>query len=379
MTTMPQGPAQLTAETLLNHHILVVDDEEANLMVLKLTLQSHFRVTCVTSGEEALQVLARGPVSVLLADQRMPGMSGVDLCEAVHHEFPEVERLILTAYGDSEVLVDAINRARISRFLLKPWNASELTFALREVVWRIEVRTQLQRQIELGAGSDKVTAMRLGAAGVLHDMANTLQSLLPDAREQEDLLAESLPDLVRLRSHNNRILRGLEHLQALHLSASPQKSRNAVEQLRPLIDACLELVRSDPRATFVEFSMDCREDLAIYGRQTSIKRVISNLVMNSVQALYEANRSGRVSVEVSVGSEDRAWLRVIDDGPGVPLQMRERLFSPGHTSREDRGGCGLGLAICRELSRSWGGTLSLEYSSDGGTAFLVELSRSMEG
>jgi signal transduction histidine kinase len=376
---MPQGPAQLSASTLLNHHILVVDDEPANLMVMKCTLQSQFQVTCVESGEAALEVLAAQPVSVLLADQRMPGMSGVDLCEAVHSEYPEVERLILTAYGDSKILIDAINRGRVSRFLLKPWNAAELAFTLRETIWRIEIRSSLRSQREAGSGLDKVAAMKLGAVGVVHDMANTLQPLLLEAREQTQELDEAEPDLARLRLSNHRMLQGLEHLSALHHSLVPNGGRTSHELLLPLIDACLELVKADPRATFVELSSACAENLVVCGGAIHIKRVISNLVLNSVQALYEANRGGRVRVEVSVGSGDQVWLRTIDDGPGVAENMLSKLFAPGSTSREDQGGSGLGLAICAQLAASWGGALSLEYSSDGGTAFLVELSRSGKG
>src|SRR5689334_24482036 len=96
--------------------VLFVDDEPQNLVVFRYAMEDHFTVLTAQSGAEALQLLQRHQIAVLLADQRMPAMSGVELCARARELQPDAVRIIITAYADIHAAIDAINQGQVSRY-----------------------------------------------------------------------------------------------------------------------------------------------------------------------------------------------------------------------------------------------------------------------
>ncbi len=130
--------------------VLYVDDENANLLAFSYEFNDRFRVLTAPSGREALDILAREKVSVLLSDQRMPGMSGVQLCELAREQFPDVVRMIVTAYTDVATMIAAINQGQVLHYIIKPWDDLSMSEALRAGVeaysagvWRRELHREL--------------------------------------------------------------------------------------------------------------------------------------------------------------------------------------------------------------------------------------------
>jgi DNA-binding NtrC family response regulator len=114
------------------HPILVVDDEEDILFSLRGLLRKDFEVYTAESGAEALEILRRQPIHVLMSDQRMPEMTGVELLRRAQGDCPEAIRLIFTGYADIKAVIDAINQGQIYRYLTKPWDPDELVAVLHE-------------------------------------------------------------------------------------------------------------------------------------------------------------------------------------------------------------------------------------------------------
>ena len=111
--------------------ILIVDDEVRSLEALRRTLEEDFTVFTVGGAEEALGVLGREFVQVVLCDQRMPGMSGVEFLTRVRDEWPDVVRIIISGYTDAEDIIAGINRAGIWQYLMKPWQPGQLLLTLK--------------------------------------------------------------------------------------------------------------------------------------------------------------------------------------------------------------------------------------------------------
>jgi len=106
--------------------ILYLDDDEGNLSVFQAAFLRHFDVHTVSTPEEAMEVLRSRPVQVLLTDQRMPIMTGIEFLKQVIPLYPDIIRIIVTAYSDLEVVVRAINECNIFRYITKPWNTEDL-------------------------------------------------------------------------------------------------------------------------------------------------------------------------------------------------------------------------------------------------------------
>jgi response regulator RpfG family c-di-GMP phosphodiesterase len=106
--------------------VLYVDDETNNLVSFKATFRFKFDVMTALSGEEALQILNTKKVDVIITDQRMPNMTGIQFLEKVLESHPEPMRLLLTGYADMNAVIDAVNKGKIYYYLAKPWNEVEL-------------------------------------------------------------------------------------------------------------------------------------------------------------------------------------------------------------------------------------------------------------
>jgi two-component system response regulator HupR/HoxA len=132
--------AQSASET--PYGVLIVDDEEAILESLALTLGTEYRVHTATTGEEGLRILEREDIALVIADQNMPGMSGVELLEKVIEYDPRTVRMMLTGYADVSSLARAINTGHVYRYITKPWEPDDL---------RIDVKRALEAYALAGA------------------------------------------------------------------------------------------------------------------------------------------------------------------------------------------------------------------------------------
>ena len=129
-----------------DHTVLFVDDEVNILRALQRLLRNDsMNVLCASRASEALDLLARHPTQVVVTDQRMPEMSGVDFLSAVRESHPDIVRMMLTGYTEINVAVDAINRGEIYRLITKPWNDDELRATIRQAFDHSDLKSEIRR------------------------------------------------------------------------------------------------------------------------------------------------------------------------------------------------------------------------------------------
>ena len=120
--------------------VLCVDDEINVLRSLKRLLRNEdYRLITANGGEDGLAVLAEEEVSVVLSDQRMPGMTGTEFLSIVKEKYPECVRVVLSGYADAATILDSINKGAIYRFLTKPWNDEEIRITIRQCLGQYEL------------------------------------------------------------------------------------------------------------------------------------------------------------------------------------------------------------------------------------------------
>ncbi len=116
--------------------ILVVDDEEDNLVAFEMNFAERFTVLTASSGAQALDILRGQRVSVMVVDQRMPGMNGTELLAGAVAVAPDAIGILLTAYRDIDVIITALHSGRVYRYLQKPWDPREVEVVLRQAIER---------------------------------------------------------------------------------------------------------------------------------------------------------------------------------------------------------------------------------------------------
>ena len=139
--------------------VLYVDDERANLAAFRAAFRQDFDVHVAHSPEEAIEQLSSFHVDVMITDQRMPGMTGIDLVRVTKETHPEVVMMILTGFADHEVVMEALNEGLVFRFFEKPWSKQliardvEKAFDMLQAYrfrkkQLLEMRSNLERGVE---------------------------------------------------------------------------------------------------------------------------------------------------------------------------------------------------------------------------------------
>ena len=163
------------------HHLLIVDDEQDVRLVLNDLFGSRgYNVTQATDGSEAVSVLKGlsedNLPDLILADYQMPKMDGISFLKATHEICPDCMRILLTAHGDLQVAVDAINEARVYKFIIKPWNNNDLLLTVRRALEHYDLIRENR------AFADMLEMMVEESTVEMERMRNTLQEMASKIR-----------------------------------------------------------------------------------------------------------------------------------------------------------------------------------------------------
>jgi response regulator RpfG family c-di-GMP phosphodiesterase len=122
--------------------VLYVDDELNNLLSFKATFRRQFNILTAESAAEARKILAEHIVNVIVSDQRMPTMTGIEFFASILDEFPDPIRILLTGYADIQAVIDAINLGQVFRYCTKPWSPDQIIHHLEEAYQLYALRMQ---------------------------------------------------------------------------------------------------------------------------------------------------------------------------------------------------------------------------------------------
>ena len=128
--------------------VLYVDDEENNLISFKANFRLKYNVLTAISGDEAMKIIDTKHIDVIITDQQMPNMTGVEFLEKVLEKNPDPMRILLTGYADMGAVVDAVNKGKIFHYLSKPWNEEELDITITRAYEIYEERLKIKEMNE---------------------------------------------------------------------------------------------------------------------------------------------------------------------------------------------------------------------------------------
>ncbi len=365
--------------------VLFVDDDEANLVVCEAACGDDFEVLTASSAEAALAHLRREEVGVIVADQRMPGTSGVELLERVRVDYPDTVRLLITAYTDVQAAVAAINRGRVRRYLRKPWEPEELRAELTDALDVYAMSRKLSALEVRLRETERVYALGVVAASIAHELKNPMQWVnhslsfaqreLRRVAEQasasgvKHLLEEVEASLTDTRTGVDRVL---DIVRGIEMPTKSDAGELRPTDLAEVLRLSLRLVSGElMRCASLELDVTCAPK--VRASSTKLGQVVLNLIVNAMQAVATRPRAQNV-ISVRLRTED-AWsvLEVADNGAGIPDEDLTRIFDPFFTSKAGVG-TGLGLAISRRIVEEIGGSLVAGRDERlGGATFVVRL------
>ncbi len=376
--------------------LLVVDDEPEVLRSLHDLFRLEFRVLTHEHPSDALATLAGDTdVDVVMSDQRMPEMSGVQFLERARAVRPDATRLLFTGYADIKAVIDAVNRGHISRYVAKPWDVDELTTVIRQAVEQHVLIAEKNRLLrELKETNTRLTeAVRLKGKFIevaSHELNTPVTVVLgltelwkmaisPTATASERTWVDRIHGAgLRLASTVERMLKLLKTGQM-----APELAMNAV-LLEPLIRQAVAGLQPflEARKQTVEFAI--ADDLGeVEVDPPKISDVVANLVVNAIKFTPDG---GTIRVAASALGESSVQVQVFDYGIGIDPSDRTHLFEPFFTGNDTmhhssgeyqfcKKGMGLGLCLVKAFVELHGGTISVDTAPGQGSTFTFILPR----
>ncbi len=167
---------------MIEKNILFVDDEISVLSSIKRQFRkADFRLITAQGGEEALRILADKTeiIQVIISDEKMPHMSGISLLQEVKKRYPDVVRIILSGYADTNSIIDSINKGEVFRFVTKPWTKESLTEVINQAYTQIESTNQNKKIMELIVKENKELHLNLSQRDNGLQLSHEILELIP--------------------------------------------------------------------------------------------------------------------------------------------------------------------------------------------------------
>ncbi len=377
--------------------ILYVDDDPKSVKYFQLAFGRSLAVITASSVAEAEQILyrAHGQIGVLMAAQRMPVATGVQLLNRVKKRFPTIVRLLTTDHADLADAVAAVNQGEIFRYILKPWNIVQLKSEL-EAMLQLH-RQKLAQQELLEARRQTIGAL---AANVAHELATPIATIASAASGFE----KHLPVLIRvyrkqletsatrdripaptlealeaapaaIRESANRA-RTLTSLLLSNLSADPAQATD--RRMVSMAEIIEDVLRTYPFAAGERALIDCAgTDFQVCGSPTLLTHVLYNLLRNALFAVQAAAR-GRIRITMEPGA---GWNRldVLDTGTGIAPDVLPRIFDEFFSIKGPGRGAGMGLPFCDRVIRDLGGEIDCHTVYGEHTRMVLRFPRARKG
>lgn len=357
---------------MIKTKVLYVDDEKSNLVSFKASFRQEFDVLTANSAAEGLEMLENElDTHVVIADQRMPEMTGVQFLAEIRPRYPDIVRILLTGYSDIEAVIGAINKGQVYRYINKPWDYENIRIALRNAREIYDTKKELKeknRRLEKAlkeldqfvySVSHDIRAPLTSIQGIIN--LALLESTENSSKEYFEMI-KSMVDKLDTFVH-----------QVIDYYYGNRHNKNFDEiDFASLMENITEGYQYDPETKDIDIrvKLDIKEPFV--SNKIKMRIILANLIANSIKYQREDNGDKWVRVEITTDKE-KANILVEDNGIGIEKEQLERVFEMFHRASHKSIGSGLGLYIVKDSVESLDGDIKMSSQPDKGTKVEITL------
>lgn len=378
--------------------VVILDDEESILRSLtRVFMNESYGIFTTTDHQEALQIIENNEIKVVLSDQRMPLVSGVEFLSTVKLKKPDTIRILFTGYADIQSSQDAINKGAVYKYISKPWNDEELKNIIEDSIHRFDLAAENARlqemtqkqNAELKEANERIQKLYEKEKEFSSTVSHELKTPLTSMKMSIDIVMRKIdgkvdPDVMVFMNINKKNVERLSRLvnEILSLTKLESGTEPVLMELTDVNHIIKEVVLvqkilADDKGIVLKTALDSNlPEISL--NPDKINQVLNNLVNNAIKFTGK----GSVMVSSRVSSENNhVEIRVTDIGIGISNEDIGKLFQRftqlGHT--KDRvSGTGLGLAVCKEIVLKHNGKIWIESEQGKGSTFAFSLPKVQE-
>ncbi len=364
--------------------LLYVDDEQSNLRIFKDTYRRRFNIFLASSAKEGIEIMENNHIDLILSDQRMPEMTGVELLKYSFHKFPKINRILITGYSDIDAIEDAINKAKVFQYVQKPWNEAGLLDIMSDALRVYELEEENERQkIELEIAKKKAEESDRLKTEFIYNMSHEIRTPMNGIIGFSSLLenpeisdSEKRKFITIIKKSSNKLLQIIDNILSISELVTDQVDvQNEQLHLNKLFSELFLhynplALKQNIHFTF-EKGLEDNNDL-FFTDISKLRTILSNILDNA----FKFTLNGHIELGYKQ-FEQKLVIFVKDSGIGVNPENLETIFHKFSQEEKEISnkveGLGLGLSIAEENARLINARILVESEKGKGSTFRIVL------
>lgn len=376
--------------------ILYVDDEEKSLSNFTRAFREDFRTFTANNAEEGIRLLEAhaDEIGVVVSDQRMPGMKGVQFLERTRQFRPRIVRILATAFSDLDAAIDSVNTGAIYKYVTKPWEPLQFEHTLKRALEFFTVqreRDQLLREklsvLHKMVITDRVLSLGVLAAGLGHHVRNAMSAVRTFLDLAPEMLHRESIDINQLRHPNfwqdfhrkvqDRVKLLIDLLDDLaqNTGGNPFEFDGKISLHEAIARATSEIAEDLGKRRIQVLNQVSPELPALLVDEPKIRQLFRLIFREELANLSDGAiiRFEASAQEAQAGKPAGVELVVHDNGPGLPNDAILSVFDPFFVRNDSPNEFGIYLMACYFIVYHHGGSVLVEPAREGGLTFRIWL------
>lgn len=356
--------------------VLFVDDEENNLVAFRANFRKEYEVITALSAVEAFSLLETNAAQIIISDQRMPHTTGVEFLEQTVKLYPDCIRLLITGHADIEVVIEAINRGQVSKFIKKPWDWEKLSMAIDNCVTLYKSKVELKiKSEELQKINDELNKF---VYSVSHDLRSPLTSILGVIN-----LTKLLPELRVADSYFGMIEGRVMKLDGFIKKIIDYYKNSRSEEIKDRIEfkSMISLIwyTLNHQDNLIKFELSVNQDVVFMGDGFRLGVIFENLISNAIKYQNPSNENKSIKINADINKQN-AKIVISDNGIGIDEKFISSIFNLFFRTEDilNTEGTGIGLFIVKEAIEKMNGKIEVSSLPMVGTTFEIIIPNKQE-
>ena len=349
--------------------VLYVDDEENNLNSFRAYFRKEYEVFTANNLIDAFHILENCNIPIIISDQRMPSITGIEFLEQTIEKCPDSLRVLVTAYADMDLVIGAVNRGQINKFIQKPWNWDELSLSIKNccLIYKLKINLK-EKNEQLQKANDELNKF---VYSVSHDLRAPLMSILGLVQLSKDTpkskIVENYFELIKTCVIKLDVF--IKNIIDYYKNSHAEEVKDKID-FKELTLSVFDSLKNLDANVILESEIKQTEDFL--GDLFRVEIILKNIISNAIKYQNPNSSSNKVSIKIVV-NKNEANITIADNGIGIAGEHLQNIFKIFFRigNSDNKEGSGIGLYIVQEAVKKMNGIITVKSTPLVGTSFNI--------